>query len=143
MVLISVGLGIICVLLLVFIILQYITITAEIDLIKSLQDNYTDLMTEKHQLQNNFSSLSQKKLELERNVTSLSEELKKEASKRGQYKYLLFFLCFFIFNVDGFIKYMFLCGSGWFFVSNELKSWSDSRQYCRDRGADLIIINCK
>ncbi len=155
MVLISVGLGIICVLLLVFIILQYITITAERDLIKSykntveefnqtingLQNNYTDLMTEKHQLQNNFISLSQKKLELERNVTSLSEELKKETSKRGQYICLLLFFCFFIFNVDGFIKYMFRCGSGWFFVSTELKSWSDSRQYCRDHGSDLIIIN--
>ncbi len=153
--LISVGLGIICVILLVFIILQYITITAERDLIKSykntveefnqtinsLQDNYTDLMTEKHQLQNNFSSLSQKNLELESNATSLSEELKKETSKRGQYKYLLLFLCFFIFNVDGFIKCMFLCGSGCFFVSTELKSWSDSRQYCRDHGSDLIIIN--
>ncbi len=97
--LISVGLGIICVLLLIFIILQHITITAERDLIKSykntveefnqtingLQNNYTDLMTEKHQMQNNFISLSQKKLELERNVTSLSEELKKETSNRGQY----------------------------------------------------------
>ncbi len=182
MVLISVGLGIICVLLLVFIILQYITITAERDLIKSykntveefnqtingLQDDYTDLMTEKHQLQNNFSSCSHtnleletrvkdltaeksqlqrsveslsQKLELESNVTSLSDELKKETSKRGQYKYLLLFLCFFIFHVDGLIKCMFLCGSGCFFVSTELKSWSDSRQYCRDRGSDLIIIN--
>uniref|UniRef100_A0A671NVT0 Si:ch73-343l4.8 n=1 Tax=Sinocyclocheilus anshuiensis TaxID=1608454 RepID=A0A671NVT0_9TELE len=28
-----------------------------------------------------------------------------------------------------------------FFVSSELKSWSDSRQYCRDRGADLVIVN--
>ncbi|XP_018978290.2 CD209 antigen-like protein E [Cyprinus carpio] len=35
---------------------------------------------------------------------------------------------------------MFLCGSGWFFLSTKL-SWSDSRQYCRDRGADLVIIN--
>ncbi len=151
LVLISVGLGIICVLLLVFIILQYITITAEKDLIKSykntveefnqtingLQDNYTDLMTEKHQLQNNFSSLSQKKLELESKVTSLSEELKKETSKRGQYTCF----CLFVFVFNSFIKYMFLCGSGWFFMSTEEKSWSDSRQYCRDRGSDLIIIN--
>ncbi|XP_058605277.1 CD209 antigen-like protein 2 [Onychostoma macrolepis] len=126
LVLITVGLGLICVLLLIFIILQHITITAERDLIKSykntveefnqtinsLQDKYTDLMTEKHQLQNNFNSFSQKKLELESKVTSLSEELKKEASKRG---------CF--------------------FMSIELKNWSDSRQYCRDRGGDLVIIN--
>ncbi|XP_058607202.1 CD209 antigen-like protein D isoform X2 [Onychostoma macrolepis] len=77
LVLITVGLGLICVLLLVFIILQHITITAERDLMKSLQDNNTDLMQKK----------------------------------------------------------------GWFFMSNEFKNWSDSRQYCRDRGADLVIIN--
>ncbi|KAL0202521.1 hypothetical protein M9458_000539, partial [Cirrhinus mrigala] len=77
--LITVSLGLICALLLVFIILQHITITAERDLMKSykntveefnqtinsLQDNYTDLMNKKLQLQNNFSSLSQQKLELE------------------------------------------------------------------------------
>ncbi len=85
---ITVGLGLICVLLLVFIILQYITITAERDLIKSykntveefnqtingLQDNYTDLMTEKHQLQNNFSSCSHTNMELETRVKDLTAE---------------------------------------------------------------------
>ncbi|XDV16010.1 hypothetical protein PO909_015905 [Leuciscus waleckii] len=59
LVLMTVCLGLICVLLLVFITLQHITITAERDLSKSykntveefnrtiisLQDNYTDLMT--------------------------------------------------------------------------------------------------
>ncbi|XDV15996.1 hypothetical protein PO909_015895 [Leuciscus waleckii] len=34
-----------------------------------------------------------------------------------------------------------LCGSGFFFISSELKSWSESRQFCRDGGGDLIIIN--
>uniref|UniRef100_A0A8C1PLW4 Si:ch73-343l4.8 n=1 Tax=Cyprinus carpio TaxID=7962 RepID=A0A8C1PLW4_CYPCA len=72
--------------------------------INSLQDNYTDLMTEKHQLQNNFNSLSQKNLE---DFKSLNEKN----------------------------------GSVCFFMSSELKSWSDSRQYCRERGADLVIIN--
>ncbi len=86
MVLISVGLGIICVLLLVFIILQHITITAERDLIKSykntveefnqtingLQDDYTDLMTEQHQLQN--ISCSHTNVELETRVKDLTAE---------------------------------------------------------------------
>ncbi|XP_065130498.1 uncharacterized protein [Paramisgurnus dabryanus] len=28
-----------------------------------------------------------------------------------------------------------------YFISSEKKSWSDSRQFCRDRGQDLVIIN--
>ncbi|XP_059422833.1 hepatic lectin-like [Carassius carassius] len=155
--LITVSLALICVLLLVFIILQQTTITEERDLIKSykitveefnqtinsLQEKYTDIKIEKDQLQNNFSSLSQKKLELETivnnltaeksqlqsnlkslkqelesRITSLNDELGKEQSKQRN-----------------------LCGPVCYFVSNELKSWSDSRQYCRDHGADLVIIN--
>ncbi|XP_050965422.1 CD209 antigen-like protein 2 [Labeo rohita] len=38
-------------------------------------------------------------------------------------------------------KQGYLWGPDGLFMSNELKSWSDSRQYCRDRGADLVIIN--
>ncbi|XP_053335978.1 CD209 antigen-like protein C isoform X2 [Clarias gariepinus] len=30
-----------------------------------------------------------------------------------------------------------------YFVSNELKNWTESRQNCRDKGADLVIINSK
>ncbi|XP_059407665.1 C-type lectin domain family 10 member A-like isoform X2 [Carassius carassius] len=133
LVLISVGLGLICVLLLVFIILLNITITAERDMIKSykntieefnqtinsLQDNHTDLMTEKHQLQNNFNYLSQKNLVLETRVNDLTDE-KKQLQRD-----------FDSLNMKGLVN---------FFMSTEL-SWSDSRQYCRDRGADLVIIN--
>ncbi|XP_048051407.1 CD209 antigen-like protein E [Megalobrama amblycephala] len=121
LVLMTVCLGIICVVLLVFIIAQHISNTAEREslfksnkntvqefnqTINSLQDNYTELMTEKDQLKNNFNSLSQKKLELETELRKLYEQCK--------------------------------CR---FNISSELKSWADSRKYCRDRGADLIIIN--
>ncbi|XP_039503801.1 hepatic lectin-like [Pimephales promelas] len=117
LVLMTVCLGLICVVLLVFITLQHIIITAERDLLKntveefnhtinSLQDNYTDLMTEKHQLKNNFSSLNQKKLELETELKKLYE-----------------------------------LGKDRFFITSSPMSWSDSRKFCRDKGADLIIIN--
>ncbi|CAM4465995.1 unnamed protein product [Leuciscus chuanchicus] len=136
LVLMTLCLWLMCVLLLVFITLQHITITAERDLLKSykntveefnhtinsLQDNYTDLMTEKDQLKNNLkkkleletrvNNLTTEKKKLESKVMSLSKELKKKPTKQA---------CF--------------------SISNEKKSWSESRTFCRDRGADLIIIN--
>ncbi|XP_059367562.1 CD209 antigen-like protein B [Carassius carassius] len=146
LVLISVGLGLICVLLLVFIILHHNTITAERDQIKSykkmveqfnqtinsLQDNHTDLTqnnlvletkvkdltAEKNQLQRDFDSLGQKNQELRSKVRSLSTDLKRNFCKGGNQS-----------SIDG------------LFISKKAMSWSDTRQYCKDRAADLVIIN--
>jgi len=34
-----------------------------------------------------------------------------------------------------------LKGKDRFFITSSPMSWSDSRKFCRDKGADLIIIN--
>ncbi|XP_058628249.1 CD209 antigen-like protein E [Onychostoma macrolepis] len=147
--LITVGLGLICVLLVVFIILQHITITRERQLLKpscknifqlfnettnSLQEDYTDLMIKKDQLQNSFSSLSQKKLELETTVNGLTAEkdqLQRSIDSLSQKKL----------ELETELRMLSGRGNGKFFYSYELKSWSDSRHYCRDHGGDLVIIN--
>ncbi|XP_026072463.1 CD209 antigen-like protein C [Carassius auratus] len=120
LVLISVGLGLICVLLLVFIILLYITITAERDLIKSYKNTVEELNQTINSLQDKHTDLTQKNLELETKVKNLTAE--KDQLQRD----------FDSLNKKGLVN---------FFMSTELKNWSDSRQYCRDRGADLVIIN--
>ncbi|XP_048051409.1 CD209 antigen-like protein 2 [Megalobrama amblycephala] len=105
LVLMTVCLGIICVLLLVFIILQQISNTEERE---SLFKSYKNAVEEFNQTINS----------LQGNYTELMKKLKLETELRKLYEQ----------------------GSGRFLISAEQMNWTDSRQYCRDRGADLVII---
>uniref|UniRef100_A0A3B4VBD2 C-type lectin domain-containing protein n=1 Tax=Seriola dumerili TaxID=41447 RepID=A0A3B4VBD2_SERDU len=49
------------------------------------------------------------------------------------------FLCLSLFLCDGCKSF----NNSFYFISSGQKSWEDSRQDCKDRGADLIIVNSK
>ncbi|XP_016358425.1 C-type lectin domain family 4 member M-like [Sinocyclocheilus anshuiensis] len=117
LVLMAVCTGLICVLLLVFIILQHIFITAERDLLKNYKDAVQVFNQTINRLQDTYSDLMTENDQLKDRLNYLNDDLKKAYEQGFQW------------------------GSGWFFISNVSKSWSESRQYCRDRGADLVIIN--
>ncbi|KAK9981671.1 hypothetical protein ABG768_001195 [Culter alburnus] len=98
----TVCLGMICVLLLVSIIVQHISITSERDLFSSTAEEFNQTI---NSLQHKNTELTLKKLKLENELRKLYKQ-----------------------------------GKDRFFISSESKNWSESRQYCRDRGGDLVII---
>ncbi|XP_059366394.1 CD209 antigen-like protein A [Carassius carassius] len=120
LVLLTVSLGLVCILLLITIILQHFMITAERDKIKSYKSTAEEFNQTMYCLHSRYTEVEEKKLELESKDTPLSNELKKDASKQGN-----------------------LCAADGFFTSIEMKNWSDSRQFCRDHGFDLLIIKSK
>ncbi|KAG9329494.1 hypothetical protein JZ751_004445, partial [Albula glossodonta] len=87
----------------------------------------SSLIVERDQLQTNYSSLTAERDQLQTNYSTLTAE-------RDQLLRELEHPC-----PQGWIKFNSRC----YFVSKEKKTWSESRQYCRERGADLVIINNK
>nr|XP_055064547.1 CD209 antigen-like protein E [Misgurnus anguillicaudatus] len=68
--------------------------------------------------------------------TNITEERDELIVQCGQRKDLTFKG---VVLTDGWIYYQ----SSLYFISSEKKNWTESRRYCRERGADLIIINNK
>ncbi|KAI4876134.1 hypothetical protein NFI96_006883, partial [Prochilodus magdalenae] len=108
---------------------SYTRLTAERD---QLQTSYTRLTTERDQLQTSYTNLTTERDQLQTSYTNLTTErdqLQKEKEalqkvsdlEQGQ-------RCF---------------RNSFYYTSTEKKSWNKSRQYCTDKGADLVIINSR
>uniref|UniRef100_A0A8C7KPY5 C-type lectin domain family 4 member M-like n=1 Tax=Oncorhynchus kisutch TaxID=8019 RepID=A0A8C7KPY5_ONCKI len=136
----AVCLGLLCVLLLAWIIglLLYQrnqltssnTLTKERDQVQSsgnnltkerdqLQTSYNTLTKERDQLQTSYNTLTKERDQLQKETERLKQSIVEKVCPRGWKK----------------------LGSSCYYVSTEKKSWEESRQDCRNRGADLVVIN--
>ncbi|XP_058240739.1 CD209 antigen-like protein A [Hemibagrus wyckioides] len=104
---------------------SYNNLTKERD---QLQTNYKTLTKERDQLQTRYHTLTEEKDQLQTSYNTLTTEREKLQRDKEE--------------IQRFSK------MGWiylnpsiYYISNEEKTWTESRQDCRGRGADLVIIN--
>ncbi|XP_052321006.1 CD209 antigen-like isoform X18 [Oncorhynchus keta] len=135
----AVCLGLLCVLLLAGIIGLFLyqrnqltsfnTLTEERD---QLQTSYNILTKERDQLQTNYNTLTKDGDQLQTSNNTLIKERDQLQKEIERLKHsLVEKVC-----PQGWKK----LGSSCYYVSTEKKSWQESRQDCRDRGAHLVVI---
>ncbi|XP_053335436.1 C-type lectin domain family 6 member A-like [Clarias gariepinus] len=88
------------------------------------------LKTENNQLQTSYNNLTIERNQLETRYTNLTIE--RDQLQGGRAIYLRIF-----YDLD--IAWYF--NSSLYFMYNAKKNWTESRQNCMDKGADLVIIN--
>ncbi|XP_048013420.1 CD209 antigen-like protein B [Megalobrama amblycephala] len=135
-------------------------LTEERDQLLKLLTKNTNLTEERGQLLTNITNLTEERGQLLTNITNLTEErdqlLTKTIQLTKERDVLSLNKCDLIKQRDQLKQEKneqskSLCEKvGWtcyesiyYYVSSEVKNWTESRRYCTDRGADLIIINNK
>ncbi|XP_065146738.1 uncharacterized protein [Paramisgurnus dabryanus] len=121
---------------------KYTNITEERD---QLLTKYTNITEERDQLLTKYTNITNGREEILLRLKNLTTEnerlltnnnnLNNQRDQLTQQKNTMMG----ILKADGWKEYQ----SSLYFISSEKKSWTESRRYCTQKGADLIIINNK
>ncbi|KAL6466870.1 hypothetical protein MHYP_G00246740 [Metynnis hypsauchen] len=112
----------------------YTNLTIERD---QLQTSYTTLIKERDQLQTSYMKLTTERDQLQTSCTKLTiEKDQLQKDRDGLRKKLS--------ELEKVSKQEWICfNSNLYWISTEKKNWAESREDCRGRGADLLIIKNK
>ncbi|KAI4903926.1 hypothetical protein NFI96_025754 [Prochilodus magdalenae] len=105
-----------------------------------LQSSYQNLTEERDQLKNSYQNLTEENEKMKNESQSLAEEVIALQTKYEET--LLQYMCAECSDNHCFKDWRKHEGS-FYLISTEFKNWRAARQDCRDRGADLVIINSK
>uniref|UniRef100_A0A673ZQ93 C-type lectin domain-containing protein n=1 Tax=Salmo trutta TaxID=8032 RepID=A0A673ZQ93_SALTR len=111
---------------------SYNTLTKERD---QLQTSYNTLTKERDQLQTSYNTLTKERDQLQSSYNNLTKERDQLETERD------FLSGRFTINKQSCPEVWQKFQSSWYFLSTETKTWNESREYCLERGADLVIIN--
>ncbi|XP_048012032.1 asialoglycoprotein receptor 1-like [Megalobrama amblycephala] len=95
-----------------------------------------NLTNERDQLLTNFTNLSEERDQLLNKNIALTNERDELTKERDQFNQERNELWKMLNEMGGYIYQ-----SSFYFISSEKRNWAESRRYCTERGADLIIIN--
>ncbi|KAF5889950.1 C-type lectin domain family 4 member E-like isoform X1, partial [Clarias magur] len=123
-----------CVLLLTAITVLWIKFTNLKTENNQLQTSNNNMNMKNNQLQTSYNNMTIERDQLQTSYNNLTIERDQLHLERDGY---LWMLC------DLYKRKWFRFNSSLYFMTNENKIWTESRQDCRDKGADLVIINSK
>ncbi|XP_072525630.1 uncharacterized protein [Salminus brasiliensis] len=121
---------------------SYTNLTAERDQ-DQLQTSYTNMTAERDQLQTSYTNLTAERDQLHTSYTNLTKERDQlhtsyEGKLQRQKDRLQRSLSELVRAMQQNWKFF---NTSLYYISTERKSWDEGRQDCRERGADLVIIN--